>query len=441
MGGGTVVTAVLTAEWLAQLANGRVALPGLPGARGVAFHTARLRPGDAFFALPGASTHGIRFADEVLARGAAFIVSDAPHPQGVRVADPAAALLTLGRWARGHYTGPVVGISGSAGKTSTKALAGVALEAESSPGNLNTPLALAATLLNSFLSRGGNAPLVLELGIDHLGEMETLVELVRPSHALLTLVAPSHLLGLGTLAGVAREKAKLLEAAPHAFASAQAHAHLSPELRARTVSYGLEPEEAEVLGRRVAVSGEGQTLEVRGVAFTLPYPGDAMARNAIGALALAERLGVPLDVAARRLARVRLEPGRLQLKRSGGLLILDDSYNSNPASALQALAVLRDLPAPRVAILGDMLELGPESARYHRELGEASRDLDLVVAIGPEARHIALGHGSARYARSLQEALPLLQKLPAGSSVLVKASRGMRFEQIVSLLLRQGAPA
>lgn len=431
---------MLTAMWLAEKLNGRAPEVALPAATGVTFHSGRLRPGEAFFALPGEHTHGIRFADEALARGAAFIVSDAPHPKGVLVERPAEALLELGRWARAQRRAAVVGITGSAGKTSTKALAAAALDATSSPGNLNTPLALAAVLVNSYLESGGERPLVLEMGIDHRGEMARLVELVRPSHGLLTLIAPSHLTGLGDLATVAAEKAKLLEAAPEAFASTQALPHLGAELRTRVTSYGLEPEAAAVRGR-VALRGERQTLEVLGQRFTLPYPGEAMARNAVGALALAAALGVPLAQAAARLEMARLEPGRLQLRRAGGLLIVDDSYNSNPASAAQALAVLRELPPPRVAILGDMLELGEASPRYHRELGEATRDLELVIAIGPEARHIARGNPAARHAESLQAALPLLRELPRTASVLVKGSRGMRLEQLVELLVRQGAPA
>lgn len=430
---------MLTATWLAEMLNGRAPEVALPAATGVTFHSGRLRPGDAFFALPGEHSHGIRFADEALARGAAFIVSDAPHPKGVLVERPAEALLELGRWARAQRRGAVIGITGSAGKTSTKALAAAALGATASPGNLNTPLALAAVLVNSSLESGGDVPLVLEMGIDHRGEMARLVELVRPSHGLLTLVAPSHLAGLGDLATVAAEKAKLLEAAPEAFASVQALPQLGPELRARVTSYGLEPE-AAVRGRVVA-GGERQTLEVLGQRFTLPYPGEAMARNAVGALALAAALGVPLAQAAARLEAARLEPGRLQLRRAGGRLIVDDSYNSNPASAAQALAVLRELPPPRVAILGDMLELGAASPRYHRELGEATRDLDLVIAVGPEARAIAKGNPAARHAESLQAALPLLRELPREASVLVKGSRGMRLEQLVELLVRQGAPA
>lgn len=435
---------MLDARTLARLANTPVpeSLRDLQ-ARGVSFHSARVREGDLFFALPGAQGHGIAFADDALARGAVAVVSDRAHPRGVQVADPGAVLLALGRYARAQLAGPVLGVTGSAGKTSTKAMLAAALVATISPGNMNTPFALAGVLVDCWLGGKTSADdvLVLELGIDHVGEMATLVDLVRPSHALLTLIAASHLSGLGGLAGVAREKLTLVHAAPQAWVSEDAVAFLSPALRERVTVYGLGAE-ADVRGTVLSDADDGgssqqtfqQTVEIDGVRIVLPYPGVAMAKNAVGAFAAARALGVDAATAAARLAEVRLEPGRLQRYDLGGAVLLDDSYNSNPASATLALDVLRQLPGPRTAILGDMLELGEDSAAHHRELGAQTCDLDRVIAIGPEASAIREGNPHAEQFATVEAAIAALQDDDLHGSVLVKASRGMRFERIVAAL-------
>ena len=143
----------------------------LPPAGGVRFHSDRVRPGDAFVALGGAATHGVRYADDALARGAAYVITDRPFPGAVRVDDAGAALLALGSAARAVLVGPVVAVTGSAGKTTTKALLAAALDAFASPGNLNTTHALATVLVDAWLAGDPARPLVLELGIDRVREV------------------------------------------------------------------------------------------------------------------------------------------------------------------------------------------------------------------------------------------------------------------------------
>ena len=423
----------LNPERLAEQGRGRAA-PDLPAAGGVSFHSQRVRPRDAFFALPGAAEHGSRYAGVALAAGAAYIVSDRPHPRGVTVPDPAGLLLELGADARSALQGIVIGVTGSAGKTTCKALLGAALEAEVTPGNFNTPFALAQTLVNTAAQghTGKNARLVLELGIDHPGEMDTLLELARPTHAVLTLIAPSHLAGLGSVAGVAREKLKLVDAAEYALVSTQAAAFLSSAQRRRVVTYGFK--NADVTGTLSDISAKGQTLSALGVKVNLPFVGAALAESALAALALAAQLGDDLGAAATKLAHVRLEPGRLQVHQLGPLTLLDDSYNSNPASATAALETLKHFPRPHVAVLGDMLELGTGSARFHRELGEQTTGLDKVIAVGPEMRALLRGNSAAHYFETFD--LKTLQaELPERGTLLVKGSRGTRLERLVTALL------
>lgn len=421
---------MLTAELISELAGVEPSRPGLPTASGATFHTGRLRGGEAFFALPGANEHGIRHAEQALQKGAAFVVSDVPHPRGVVVPDPAGVLLALGRYARGRLPGAVIGISGSAGKTSTKAFVAAALDANASPGNFNTPLALATTLVRSWLS-DPLRPLVMELGIDHPGEMDELVNLVRPTHGVLTAIAESHLDRLTDIAGVAREKSRLLERSPERFASVGASA-LLPGRPAGLIRYGLGSE-ADVAGRLIRSRG-GEELQALGISLKLPYPGSAMAENALAALALARSLGLDLARAASGIAGARLEPGRLERKVAGTRTIIDDSYNSNPASIRRALEVLNGQPGPRCAILGDMLELGEHAERLHREVGELTRGLDSVVAVGPLARHIAQGNPDAVHVDAVEDVVALLERLPQDGTVLVKASRGMRLERVVAAL-------
>ncbi|MFO7544294.1 MAG: cyanophycin synthetase, partial [Trueperaceae bacterium] len=176
-----------------------------------------------------------------------------------------------------------------------------------------------------------------------------------------------------------------------------------------------------------------------GHAFTLPWTSPAMIENALLALTLATRLGRSFDAALDGLRSAVLEPGRLQWRRLEGALLLDDSYNANPASAEVALQALRAAPRPWVAFLGDMLELGDTSREAHRLLGETTSDLDVVVFVGPESRVSLAGNPKAQHREDAAQARDLVADIPGGATVLVKGSRGMHMERVVEeLLLRFG---
>jgi UDP-N-acetylmuramoyl-tripeptide--D-alanyl-D-alanine ligase len=419
-------------------------------ATGVRFHSDRVRPGDAFFALQGAATHGVRFADDALARGAAFVVSDRPYPGAVLVDDAGGALLTLGRAARADRSGPVVAVTGSAGKTTTKGLLAAALDAAASPGNLNTPHALATVLVDLWLAGDDQRPLVLELGVDRSGDMTLLTELVRPTHGIVTLIAPAHLQGLGDLAGVAREKGALLRAATTArYASEAAWRRLPDDLRAGVRRYRVDGPSGEsapdgtpdgpTVGRHV-VRQDGERLRVRlggdAIDLALPGAGRAFAENALAALLVAVDLGVPTRTAADRIERARVEAGRLTPLALGELRLLDDTYNANPASVAAALEVLARAPRPHALVLGSMLELGEASADHHREVGRAiaEQGTDLVWTVGAAAAAVADTCGVARHFADAREAAAAADDLPRRGTLLVKGSRGIGLEALVAAL-------
>lgn len=462
-------TSLLRRDRLAALFGARDDGPPVGGS-GVAWDNRRVRPGDVFFALPGANSHGLEHAADALARGAAFVVSDRPWSAAhsvvrrpprtdadlLLVDDAPAALAALGRDARSHLRSPVVGITGSVGKTTTKAMVTATLAARSTPGNLNTVPALVAALVQAawqdldaqqhagvanpaasdatssatygvpsgaLTGPGGpGSPVVLELGIDRPGEMAELLALCRPDHGIVTTIGESHLAALDDVAGVAREKTLLLASVPgQRLAGPGVADHLSQEVAARTTFPS-------------ALFNDDGGLLYDGESLQLPWPGRALAENALLALTLAASLGIDRRAAVERLLAAELEPGRLRRFVVGERQVIDDSYNANPLSVALALEVLRGLPAPRVAILGDMRELGAVSRQRHLELGSATRDLDLVIAVGPEAAAIGETNPAALTTPDAAGACALLGQLPRSGTVLVKGSRSLGLERVVAAL-------
>lgn len=400
-----------------------------PPPRGVTFHSERVRPGDIFFALPGALSHGIRHADEAIAQGAVMIVSDTPHPAGIVVADPAAALLQLGRRAREVLSGTVIGVTGSVGKTTTKELLAAVTAGRASPGNFNTPLALAETLVRAVVAEeltGETPHLILELGIDHTGEMAQLTALTRPEHAVITAIGPSHLDGLGDLAGVADEKGELFRSVRGVkVISQQAAHHLTPTLLRGATTVAVTP----------TLNRAGQaTLQVGDAEVELPWSGSPVAQNAALAAAMALELGVPQATVIERLMSARLEEGRLTREELGAFTLIDDSYNSNPLSLKPALELLNLAPRPRVAFLGEMRELGPLSEREHLRMGEATRGLDLVVGVGPASALMKTANPNVLLATDSEDAQRYVKLVVEGATVLVKGSRGVMMETVVEAL-------
>jgi UDP-N-acetylmuramoyl-tripeptide--D-alanyl-D-alanine ligase len=365
-------------------------------------------PEVAFVALGGEQMHGNRFVQAALDAGAPFVLTDLEVPRAVRVPDAWAALRGWAQHER--QSAPlVVGITGSVGKTTAKSYVAAALDALFMPV-YNTQPAIACFLIEH--SRAGR-PLVVEMGIDRLGEMDELMALVRPDVGVVTSIGAAHLEALGDLDGVAREKGRMLTA-PTGLVGQQA----APWF-AGVPSYGFAG--ATHAGQDLQLDGEGARFSYQGVPVNLPHAARPQAEAAVLALVLAQQAGVPLAQAAARLAQVRVPGGRYRVL-PGVYTVIDDSYNASPLSVGAALEALGRYPGRRISVLGRMLELGDEERELHAQVGQQARThADLSYGVGEYAA--LLGEHAYRTVPELLRAL--LAEVRPGDVVLVKASRGI----------------
>jgi UDP-N-acetylmuramoyl-tripeptide--D-alanyl-D-alanine ligase len=427
---------------------------------GVSIDSRSLGVGEAFFAIHGHRLDGHAFLAEAAARGAACLVvhalpDDVPaNVPLVLVEETTAALGRLGAWHRGRFTVPVVAVTGSNGKTTTKELtAGVLAtrwEVLRPERSFNNQWGVPLTLLRLGAEHGA---VVLEIGTNARGEVAALAALAAPTVGIVTTVAAVHTEFLGSLEGVRDEKAGLVRGLPaDGVAVLNADdprvAGMARETRARVVTYGRAG------GAQVQATGE--TEDEQGVAFTL-HAGGALQpvrlglvgrhnlTNALAAAAAGVALGVPLPEIARGLGGVRPVAGRCVWRQAGDVTILDDTYNASPVSVQAALDTVAAHRRGRrvVVVLGDMLELGAASDEAHREVGRrvAALPADELVGVGramPAAVEAAraAGLGEARHLGTFEDTVAhLLKRLAAGDLVLVKGSRGMRMERVVDALV------
>ena len=423
-----------------------------------------LQPGELFIALRGERFDGHDYIAQALRHGAAACLSEEVIAgltiPVVQVRDTLAALGDLAQAVRSRFSGPVVGITGTTGKTTAKEML-AAILARGGPGlksagNFNNLIGVPLTLFG--LTREHRWA-VIEMGMSARGEIARLAQIAAPQIGVITNVGAGHLESLGGISGVARAKGELFIQLP-AGGTALINAD-DPQIcqlplanGVRRVLFGNAPE-AQVRATEVRAADGAVTFTLHlphaSVAVQLPLPGRHNVQNALAAAAAAWVLDVPVDDIAAGLADFKPCPGRMELiELADDLLILDDSYNANPLSMRAALDALHDLgrPGRRIAVLGDMLELGHAARDLHREVGLlAAERADWLFTLGELARDIAAGaaeHGLDNthiVASTTVEALvsqlrPLLQP---GDRVLVKGSRGMRMER-VSALLRGSQP-
>jgi UDP-N-acetylmuramoyl-tripeptide--D-alanyl-D-alanine ligase len=422
---------------------------------GVSTDSRTIRKGELYVALVGDRFDGHDFVAEAFASGArAAVVSRAvPGDTGGRlypVEDTLLALGALARYRREYLAAPVVGITGSAGKTTTKDLTRAALagarRVHATAGNLNNRVGMPLTLL---AAPDDAEAVVLEMGTNEPGEIAALAAVARPDVGVVTTVGEAHLEQLGSLEGVLEEKLDLLRGLAQ---GGRCVVGDEPDVLVRKarslcghvrVAGWSERADEDLRPDTVEVDHWGNhTFRWRGRTVALSLPGRHAVTNALLALAVSDLLGIAPRAAVAGLSGVTSGALRGELKRIGDLTVVVDCYNANPPSMRVALELLEGQQASRrVAVLGTMLELGDASARLHREmLSEAlEREVDLVVATGAFAEAAAslgvLGTSRVLTAATWQEAYPALRARLGGSEVvLLKASRGVAMEGILPLL-------
>jgi UDP-N-acetylmuramoyl-tripeptide--D-alanyl-D-alanine ligase len=427
-------------------------------AAGISIDTRTLQPGDLFVALHGERSDGHAFVAEAIAAGAAGAMVDRDVPDAGRlllVDDTLAGLHRLGGYARQRFRGRLIAVTGSVGKTTTKEMLRIVLNAFGSThaavASYNNHWGLPLTLARMPPAADY---CVAEIGMNHAGEIAPLARLARPHVAVITSVEKAHIGFLGSIEAIADEKAAILRALePDGVAVLPADSPLLGRLRraagaARIVTFGTAPgADVRLIRATTCADGSDVSAEFDGqmVRFRLNAPGRHMAINALAAIAGAVHLArASSDAAARAMEGFAPVVGRGARRRiavpGGTAMLLDESYNGNPASMRAALAVLRLQPAGRrIAVLGDMRELGDWGPAEHKALAaEVSAAADRVFACGPlMAELFAALPGSIRAAHAENSAAlaPIVAKSVApGDVVLIKGSLGSRMKLVVDAL-------
>ena len=427
----------------------------------VSSDTRTLTPGDLFVALQGTNFDGHDYLETARERGAvAVLVSRAISGglPGLRVRDTKIALGRLAAFWRQHSAAPLIGVTGSNGKTTVKEMIAATLGRRGSVlatrGNYNNDIGLPLTLLR--LQEQAFA--VVEMGANNPGEIEYLSRIAAPDVALITNAGRAHLAGFGTLEGVARAKSEILTGLkpdgwfvlnaddPSAdFWREQAGTH-------RTISFGVErpadvssPKEALELHWSASgfVSRFPVFLSGSKVEIALALAGDHNRMNALAAIAVAQVLGTSRDDIQIGLAAMKPVPGRLQsLPGRNGASVINDSYNANPDSVKAAINLLASAPGRRWLVLGELAEMGATGAELYRELGDYARQsgIDRIAALGAAGQVATACGARGEHFHSIRELTDrLLAESQPGDWILIKGSRAARMERVVEALSAEEA--
>jgi UDP-N-acetylmuramoyl-tripeptide--D-alanyl-D-alanine ligase len=447
---------------LAAAIGGEVVQSGGAPIRGGAVDSRKVQPGNAFFALAGERTDGHNFVTQAVTAGAAALVVSqavdvAPQATVVRVPDVLAALHAAAAAWRARFEPVVVGVTGSIAKTSTKEQVAQVLAQRwtvlRNQANENNEIGLPLTLLRMAPS---DDVAVLEMGMYTPGDIAVLAELAQPRVGVVTAVRPTHLARAGSIDAIERGKRELVDALPvggtavlNADDERVARMADGRKGQLRVVRYGFG-DAADVRAMNIESLGEnGMRFELKlpraTVVTTIPALGRHSVHNALAAAAVGDALGLDAATISAGLAQPFSVPHRTTLVRAGDWRILDDTYNAAPDSMAAALDLLASLPGRRVAVLGEMLELGDMSDEAHRKVGaHAVTAAQLLVAVGPFAHLYAAGARAAGMdaaaiieTQDREGALTQLERhLRPGDIVLVKASRGAELDLLVDDLRR-----
>ena len=436
-------------------------LAGLTLAEPVAIHAVvtdsrKVEPGCVFVCFPGERVDGHAFAASAYRNGAAYIIANhpvdgVPEDRTVIVPDSARAMIRMASNYRMLFSPKMIGVTGSVGKTTTKEFCYAVLSAFGktlkTEGNQNNDIGVPNTL---FRLDNDTRYAVVEMGMDHLGEIERLTRCARPSAGIITMIGVSHLENLGTRENILKAKMEICAGLPDGAPLAlNADNDLLPTAsvpaRLRPVWFGIESETADVRAADVHTGTEGTTFTLVDKAYgsfavSIPTAGLHTVYDALAAYAAATRLGLDPARCAAALSRYQTTGMRQHIVEKGGITFIEDCYNASPDSMKAALSVLKALPnARKIALLGDMLELGGASESGHRETGEWAADagVSLLIAYGPHSAAMAeaaKNRGIATvHCQTAAEVLQYLQQsVRPGDAVLAKASHAMKLDEILA---------
>ncbi len=427
-------------------------------ASGYSIDSRTLQPGELFFAVRGERLDGHDFVEAALAKGAVGAVvrkdwlGGYPVKAGLlAVDDPLLALQHLGAAVRRLWGRPLIAVTGSAGKTTTKEAIAHVLATQhrvlKSQGNLNNQFGMPLQLLQL---QPEHELAVIEMGMSHAGEIAELARLAQPSCGVVTLVAPVHLEFFDSIASIARAKYELIESLPAdgiavLNADDEYVSQFSRDFHGRVVTFGVH-KPADVSARHIESRGTlGSAFDIitdgRQEPATLPLLGEHNIYNALAAVAVGLQYGIPLRDAAESLASLSAGDKRGEILNYAGATVINDCYNSNPKALDSMVRSLAQMPAQRrIVVAGEMLELGPAAEAMHRESGRHMANGGIDVLLGVRGLAIAMVEGAsaagmrAEFVERPEDAGEWLrQEIKAGDVVLLKASRGVRLERALEV--------
>ncbi len=452
----------------AALATGGTALYGNPRFEGVSTDTRTIASGELFIALKGENFDGHEFVEAAAERGAAAAMVDQDWAAGrssglplLAVADTRLALGYLGASWRARFDIPLIGVTGSNGKTTVKEMIAAILRVQAqadgydpalavlaTAGNLNNDIGLPLMLLRLH---GSHRAAVIEMGMNHPGEIAYLTRLAQPTVALVNNAQRAHLAGLGGVAEVARAKGEIFdglrEGGTAVINADDPFAGLWREMNAgrRMLTFGLDQPadvrgraEPRALGSMLSIDTPQGAIEV-----ALAVPGLHNARNALAATAAALAAGGTPDAVSAGLTSFGGVKGRLQVRpAAAGAVLIDDSYNANPDSVRAAIDVLASTPGRKILVLGEMGEIGGQAGQFHDEIGgyAKSQGVDQLFALGEHSELASRNFGAGGQHFGSVEALleALAPQLGGDTVVLVKGSRFMRMERVADAVADDG---
>jgi UDP-N-acetylmuramoyl-tripeptide--D-alanyl-D-alanine ligase len=446
----------LTFRQIAEMTGGEIVQGGDITADSVVIDSREVKSDSAFFAITGDRLDGHQFVEQALATARGAVVSQIPgnvpaDKAIVRVDDTTVALQNMARSIRERYPFTLIAITGSAGKTTTKEMIATLVGSEKrtfkSWGNFNNLIGCPLCIDNT----PNDAEVVVsEMGMNHKGEIAQLAGLTHPDVGVYTNIGPVHIEFFGTIEKIAEAKRELLEnVKPGGTIIINADnkyvMDISRGFEGRKVTYGIE-HDADFRGTNIRERGLlGTSFEVNGHSFELSLPGRHNLENLLAAIATARSIGISWEGIERGVANVKPAYHRGIILDAGGATIYDDTYNSNPYALGRALTLLSEavVSGRRIAVIGDMLELGEKELDYHRDSGRGiPTTIDTVIGVGKRsralldgARDAGFGAGKLHHFDDAQSAGEFLTTfIRPGDLVLIKASRGIGLDRIVNIL-------